>query len=116
MLIAKLYRIRERLDDQRRDRVADKDAGDVYLLMQAVLHEEISPRLDLLLSDDTARQSAEAAIEYLAELFGAWANPGTRMAVESLRTAVPAERVEEVCVSFVRRIREHRKAASQSEA
>ena len=37
---------------------------------------------------------------------GAPRNPGVQMAVDALRVAVPADRVEAICTSFVRQVRE----------
>ena len=44
------------------------------------------------------------AVDLLVELFGARARPGVQMAVESLRAAVPGERIEGVCDVFVRQV------------
>ena len=45
------------------------------------------------------------AVDLLVHLFGARGAKGVRMAIDSLRLAVPPERVAAVCVGFVREVR-----------
>lgn len=47
----------------------------------------------------------EGSMDMLVHLFGARGAEGVRMAIDALRVAVPAERVAEVCVGFVREVR-----------
>ncbi len=106
LVIAKLHKINDRLRAGKRDRIADKDASDVYRIMQAVPVDAFLARLRPLLEDPISAGPTSAAIELLGELFGAPRVQGVQMAVESLRTAVPAERVEAICVAFTRQVRE----------
>ncbi|MEX0985536.1 MAG: hypothetical protein WD096_10900 [Actinomycetota bacterium] len=101
LVVAKLHKLHERLEAGKDDRIADKDAADVYRIMQAVPVDAFLERLRPLLADPIARAPSEDGVRFLAELFGARANRGVLMAVEALRVGVPAERVEVVCTSFV---------------
>jgi hypothetical protein len=104
LLVAKLHKLGERIAAGREDRVADKDAGDVYRLMQATPTGTVVERVRSLLADGMAGPATGRAMELLGDLFGARARPGVRMAVEALRAAVPSERVEGVCDVFVREV------------
>jgi hypothetical protein len=102
LLVAKLHKIGERIALGREDRMADKDAADVYRIMQATPAGMVVEKLRVLQVDDMAGPVTGRAVELLGELFGARARPGVRMAVDSLRGAVPPEQVEGVCAVFVR--------------
>lgn len=86
----------------RADRIANKDAPDVYRIMLAVPVENFVARLRPLLVDPIARAPSAAAVGFLYELFGARASRGVLMATEALRVGVPADRVEAICTSFTR--------------
>jgi hypothetical protein len=101
LLIAKLHKLAERIAEGRADRIADKDAADVYRLMLATPTDLVVGRLRGLLMHGTAGPVATRALELLGDLFGARARPGVLLAVDSMRAVVPAERVEGVCDAFV---------------
>lgn len=102
LVAAKLHKLRDRLDEGADDRIADKDAADVYRLMLATPVEDFLARLRPLLADDRAGPPCREAVVLLGGLFGAPAARGVEMAVRSLRVAVPAERIAAVCTGFVR--------------
>ena len=104
LVVAKLHKLHERLLAGKEDRIADKDAADVYRILQAVPVGVFLGRLRPLLADPVAAAPSAAALGFLGELFGARASRGVQMAVEALRVGVPAERVEAVCTSFVRAV------------
>lgn len=104
LLIAKLHKLGERIAQGRADRIADKDAADVYRLMLATPTDFVVGRLRELVADRTAGLVATRAVDLLGELFGARARPGVRLAVDAMRAVVPAERVEGVCEAFVRAV------------
>lgn len=105
LVVAKLHKLRDRLAEGRADRIADKDAGDVYRLMLAVPVGEFLARLRPLLDDQVAAPPCREAVELMARLFGTRRGDGVGMAAESLRVAVPRERVADVCTGFVRQVR-----------
>ncbi len=102
LVVAKLHKLRDRLDEGADDRIADKDAADVYRLMLATPVEEFLGRLRPLLADDRAGPPCREAVVLLGGLFGAPAARGVEMAARSLRIAVPPERIQAVCTGFVR--------------
>ncbi len=105
LVVAKLHKLHERLESGRQDRVADKDAADVYRIMQGVPVDAFIERIRPLLRDPRSEAPTRAGLAFLGELFGARASRGVQMAVEALRVAIPADRVEEICVSFTRQLR-----------
>lgn len=104
LMVAKLHKLNDRLNAGRADRIADKDAADMYRIMQAVPVDEFMSRLSPLLIDSRAKAVSTAAVELLSELFRARASRGVQMAVEALRVAVPPDRVENICTSFTRQV------------
>lgn len=106
LVVAKVYKLRDRLAEGKNDRIADKDAADVYRLMLAIPMREFVRRLRPLLDDETAGPVCREAINLMAQLFGARAAIGVIMASEALRVAVPSERIADVCTGFIRELRE----------
>lgn len=101
LLIAKTHKIQDRLERRARPGLIDKDAGDVYRLMQttpAAVVKEVAARL---LAGGRVAQSSSHGLELLREQFGARRAPGVEMAVRSLRVGVPEDRIRAVCVAFV---------------
>lgn len=81
LLVAKVHKIVERLGD--RDRAQDKDALDVFRLLQAVPAEGIAQRLETLLGDDIAGAVTAEALERIPDLFGAVDADGIAIAVRA---------------------------------
>lgn len=105
LLIAKAYKIHERLQNSSRpDRVIDKDAGDAYRLMQTSDAENCAHVAARLIEDPQVGESARSGIQLLVELFRASASPGTAMAINYYRGALPSERVQAVSTNFVARL------------
>lgn len=100
LIVAKLNKLHDRIDDDRR--LTDKDAGDVYRLMQTTEASLFVATMRMLLADRLAGESAEASLTYLDELFGARLRPGVAMAVRAMEPVVPAAQIEGVCAAFVR--------------
>lgn len=106
LVVAKVHKLRDRLAAGKTDRIADKDAADVYRLMLTVPVAEFVLRLRPLLDDETSAPVCREAVDLMSQLFGARGADGTHMAVDALRVAVPAEQVAGVCTGFVRRANE----------
>lgn len=106
LMVAKMHKLHDRIAEGHADRIADKDAADVYRMMQALAVDRFVAQLRSLLADATAERPTTAALDYLRELFGGPVSQGVRMASESLRTALPEERVAAISISFVRQLRE----------
>ncbi len=70
LLVAKLHKLGERVEEPGADRLSDKDAFDVYRLLQ-LPSADLTRGMRRLLGDVRSAQIAEAALRYLEELFGA---------------------------------------------
>jgi Nucleotidyltransferase len=103
LIVAKLHKLHDRIDDDRR--LADKDAGDVYRLMQTTEASLFVASMRMLLADPLAGESARASLTYLDELFGARVRPGVVMALRAMEPAVLASQIEGVCAAFVQDVR-----------
>jgi hypothetical protein len=104
LLVAKAHKIHDRLDSAQAGRAEDKDAADVYRLMQTNSPIEIGHRMAGLCTSDLAGPPTVAAIEYLDELFGRNGGAGVEMAVRALRLAIPEAQVRTLATSFVERM------------
>lgn len=106
LMVAKVHKLRDRIAEGNLDRIADKDASDVYRLMVAVPTSQFLDRLRPLLTDPVAGPPCNEGVELIRQLFGVRAGRGVRMASDALRVGVPPERVADVCVAFVRQVGE----------
>ena len=107
LLIAKAYKIHERLthSTRRPDRLEDKDAGDAYRLMQSSDEETCAAEAVRLTRHDVVGDACRRGLENLVRLFRASGTPGTLMAIDHFRGALPAERVVAVTTSFSKALR-----------
>jgi hypothetical protein len=101
LLVAKAHKVHDRVAAGRKDRLDDKDAADVVRLMQATPVRAVRTTLDQLRQDPVAGSVTTAGVSYINELFGRRGRSGIEMATRALRLAMPAERVEALCVSYV---------------
>jgi hypothetical protein len=84
LVVAKVHKISERVQSERHRRTpVDKDAGDIYRLVQITPVADMAAGFGLALDDDIARTVAEAALERLEELFGMRSGVGIEMAVRA---------------------------------
>jgi hypothetical protein len=79
LLSAKLHKLGERQEEPRADRLSDKDAFDVYRLLQLPAADLVGG-MRRLLADDRSAEVAEVARGYLSRLFGTPGAPGCVMA------------------------------------
>ena len=86
LLVAKIHKIEDRAPDP--DRRTDKDALDVFRLLQAVSTLELVQRLTVLLDDSRSRAVTSEALERFSEVFGRPNAVGCTMAA---RAAAPLE-------------------------
>lgn len=105
LMVAKAHKIHDRLADKP-GRLNDKDAADVFRLMQSTAPAEVARTLSGLREHETAGSPTDAAIGFIIELFGSRRGDGVQMAVRALRLAVPEARVAEYCAAYVSRLRE----------
>lgn len=79
LLVAKLYKLGERQDEPRGDRLEDKDAFDVYRLLQLPT-AELAGGIERILANERSALVGEAALGFLRELFAAPEAVGCAMA------------------------------------
>ena len=100
LLIAKSHKIHDRIASGHPNRSSDKDAADVFRIMQATSPSEIGVTLSRLRQTELAREATEMGIVYIEELFGRRAGEGINMARRALRLAVPDARITTLCLYF----------------
>jgi hypothetical protein len=105
LLVAKAHKLHDRIASGRAARLEDKDASDVVRLMQTTRPDEIAVTLNALTQDAIAGPPTTAALTYIEELFGRRGRPGIEMASRALRTAIPEDRVQAICVAYVAALR-----------
>ena len=105
LLVAKAHKLHDRVASGRAARLEDKDASDVVRLMQTTRPDEIAVTLNALTQDAVAGPPTTAALTYIDELFGRRGRPGIEMASRALRTAIPEDRVQAICVAYVTALR-----------
>lgn len=105
LLVAKAHKLHDRLASGRAARLDDKDAADVVRLMQTTRPEEISATLSALAQDVVAGPPTIEALTYIEGLFGRRGQPGIEMASRALRTAMPEDRIQAICTTYVTALR-----------
>ncbi len=91
LVVAKLIKIGERFDSQ--DRVRDKDALDLFRLLQSVPTDKLTVQLRALSVSAPAGQVTADALAYLAQLFTAPTAGGVEMAVRASGDSSSADTV-----------------------
>ncbi len=89
LIVAKAHKIWERTTND--DRVRDKDALDVYRLLQAIPTDDLAARLARLRDSQEAGEVTAAAIEHLQALFGTPSGAGIELAVRATRAIIDAD-------------------------
>jgi hypothetical protein len=103
LLVAKAHKIHDRLDT-RADRLSDKDAADVYRIMQSARPVDVAATLGDLVAHPLSGEVTLQALDYMRELFGRRAGEGVAMAQRALRLAVDEAQVATLCVAFTEQI------------
>lgn len=105
MVVAKAHKIHDRVESARVDRVSDKDAADMYRIMQTADFTELRTTLAVLAADATAGPVTAQALGYVTELFGTRAGEGIAMAQRALQGAIDPAQVAALSHAFARAIR-----------
>jgi hypothetical protein len=105
LLIAKSYKIHDRIEEGIKDRTYDKDASDIVRIMQSVPAGPMTAALGELRENPAAGASTELGITYFEELFGRRNDEGIAMAIRALRLAMPEERVRAICLAYSAELR-----------
>jgi hypothetical protein len=78
LMVAKLHKLAERKDQP--DRLKDKDALDIYRLLQATDTPDLAAKITFLLVDQRSEAITRQAITHLQDLFGSPNSLGSAMA------------------------------------
>jgi hypothetical protein len=102
LLVAKAYKIRDRLAEATPGREADKDAGDVIRLMRTTDVSSLSATFARMIGHEDLRIAATArtGLELLSVQFGRPRGQGITMAQSALVGALPAEALESLATAF----------------
>lgn len=104
LLVAKAHKIHDRVASGRLDRLSDKDAADVYRIMQTASPADVAATMSTLSEHSMAGDATRAALGYMEDLFGRRSGEGVAMAQRALRLAIDEAQVATLCVAFTERI------------
>ena len=99
LLIAKSYKILDRIEAGIADRTYDKDASDVVRIMQSLAPAPMAAALAGL-RDPRPGPRPSSASPTSRSLFGRRNGEGIAMAIRALRLAMPEERVRAICLAY----------------
>lgn len=94
LVVAKVHKLAERIDEQGRGRSLDKDAFDVFRLLRAIETASLAEEFAALLSNDLSQDVTREALAHFPHLFGTRSAVGTQLAVRHLAGLEPQETVE----------------------
>ena len=95
LLVAKLHKLYERRDSP--SRLENKDALDVYRLLQAIPTETFAETFPVLLQDERSSEVTRLGLSYLRELFGTPEALGAHMAGIGVESLDDPERIAASC-------------------
>lgn len=101
LIIAKAWKLGERLDEPGARRAQPKDAGDLYRLMIVSDPDEVSTTLARLLDDDVAGEATAAGLRFLQRFFSRRALAGVRLTQQALATAEDPDRIAALLTTYV---------------
>lgn len=104
LLVAKAYKIRDRIARPKPGREADKDAGDVIRLMQASRPENVAEAFGRLVTDPLVGDVTRRGLELLEAQFGAVRTPGTLMAARALAGIFNIDFVQSLAPAYMRQL------------
>ena len=82
LLVAKMHKISERVDDPLRRATVDKDAFDIYRMLLAVTAAELAAEVRLLQASAVSSEVTSEAMTKFRELFGARSGLGTELVAQ----------------------------------
>ncbi len=110
LLVSKVIKLRDRVEQNRPHRLKDKDAGDVLRLIRVTPVALMAGRLDVLRQDAVASAVTVEALTGAAALFRAAGSPGVAMAVRAVELDLPADRVEAQLTGYFAELERHFRA------
>ncbi|MGH9007861.1 MAG: hypothetical protein ACRDV6_09170 [Acidimicrobiales bacterium] len=105
LLVAKAHEVHDRAVARSPRRLSNKDAADVYRIMQSIPPTAVTGSLVHLLGDPRSSETTGRALDYMDALFGRRAGEGVDMAQQALHLAVDPEQVATLCVAFTGELR-----------
>jgi hypothetical protein len=106
LMVAKAHKLHDRVGRGRLDRLNDKDAADIFRMMQVPSAATVGATLAELCEHPVAGPPTVAAISYIDGLFGRRGRPGIEMAARSFIGAIPLARIEAISVAYTAALRE----------
>ena len=103
LLVAKLHKIAERIDDA--SRLQDKDSLDVLRLLRRIDLEVLVAGIRMLLRTPLSRGTTTDALRWARELFGSTTARGSRAAARALEGLEDPAAVAASCVALIEELR-----------
>lgn len=100
LLIAKLYKIAERLGERERRRLDDKDALDILRLLQAIDTGTLKASIVRLLQSDVAAETTREALGILEDHFTDPLAAGSQMAARAVGMLMSGDEVARSCAAL----------------
>lgn len=105
LMVSKAHKLHDRVERGRPNRLDDKDAADVFRIMQVTTPATVGGKLAELAQHPTAGPPTLDAVRYMNELFGRRGQAGIQMAARALLGAVPEDRVTTICIAYTAALR-----------
>jgi hypothetical protein len=106
LLIAKSFKLHDRIESGKSHRMDDKDAADVVRLMQTTSPADVGATMLRLSADPMAGATTRQGLQYVDNLFGRRGRPGIAMATRALQFGMPGAAILALCTSYVERLLE----------
>lgn len=104
LVVAKMHKIGDRVAGGRPDRLSDKDAADVYRIMQTAGAADVGATMRDLLHQPLSADVTRHALDQMRALFGRRGGEGVVMAQRALRLAIDEEQIATLCVAFTEQL------------
>ena len=104
LLIAKGFKLHDRIESGKSHRMDDKDAADVVRLMQTTSPADVGATMAMLSVDPMAGPTTITGTQYIDDLFGRRGRPGIAMATRALQFGMPEAAIQTLCTSYVERL------------
>jgi len=100
LIVSKMHKIRERLEERAQRRLDDKDALDVLRLLQATATAPLAATFVQLLRADVSKTVTDEALKALKELFTNARAVGAQMAVRSAGALAAPDEIAGSCAAL----------------
>ncbi|MBI4909714.1 MAG: hypothetical protein HY820_39215 [Acidobacteria bacterium] len=97
LLVSKLHKIAERLEESKQSRLDDKDALDILRILQAVGTADLVDRFLTLLAKNETVQVTHEALQALNRLFSTAVSAGSVMAARAVGPLAVVGQIEQSC-------------------